>query len=91
MTRNEVFATVVSGLEQIAEDAHSITGKSRPIGDLGLDSEDGIDWICDMDSQGFDVPNDVNPFVDKKGRRPRTVDEITDLLMRYVVEEGGNG
>ncbi len=84
MDRKEAFAVVVEALAQFADDGTRITGASKPIGDLELDSEDGIAWVCDMDSSGFDIPPNINPFVDKEVRKARTVDEIVDLLLKYA-------
>ncbi len=84
MTVTEIETLVIDSLDEflssLDKDVPQIRGNTNPIGDLGLDSADGIDWVCDMEARGFNVPKDVNPFVVGRGSRTRTVKEIAELL-----------
>lgn len=67
-------------LSSLDRDVPRIKGNTDPIKDLGLDSADGVDWVCDVEGRGFNVPKDVNPFVLGKGPCTRTVRQIAELL-----------
>ncbi len=67
-------------LNSLDREVPQIGGNTDPIRDLGLDSADGIDWVCDMEARGFHVPRDINPFVLGKGPRTRSVRQIAELL-----------
>jgi len=85
MKRNEVEKEVIDSLREFLVSAGKedpgIDERTRPIGDLGLDSPDGIDWVCDLEERGFVIPKDINPFVDDNEPKARTVGEIIDLLL----------
>ncbi len=74
-------------LTSLDRDVPRIRGNTDPIKDLGLDSADGIDWVCDMEGRGFNVPKDINPFVMGKGPRTRNVKEIAELLHGYQTND----
>jgi len=84
MGRAEIHSLIVSSLHHfIGAEETEIDGDTRPIGDLGLDSPDGIDYACDLEQLGFSLPRRLNPFWDDGEDRPRTVDEIVDLVLEY--------
>jgi len=84
MTKEQIEKEVMNSLEEFLVSANKkvpvINKRTRPIGDLGLDSPDGIDWVCDLEERGIIIPVDVNPFTDDKKHKPRTVGEIIDFL-----------
>lgn len=89
MTQNQMKEKVVNSLREflvsLKKEVPKINDKTKPIKDLGLDSADGIDWVCDLEEMGFNIPNDVNPFIVGKGPRVRTVGEIVELLQSLQV------
>jgi len=90
MTLKQVREKVIDSLRQLLDslekEVPKINDKTKPIGDLGLESDDGIDWICDLEEMGFNIPKDVNLFVVDKGNCVRTVGEIVELLHSLQVD-----
>lgn len=84
MTKEQIEKKVIDSLKEFLVSANKevpvINKRAKPIGDLGLDSPDGIDWVCDLEERGIVVPVDVNPFRDDKKHKARTVGEIIDFL-----------
>jgi len=81
--RNEVrdvfFKTLREFLGDKAPD--QITEDTDPFKDLGLDSEDGVDFACVLSEKfGCLVPNNVNPLVDDARQCARRVGETIDLM-----------
>jgi hypothetical protein len=71
---------VLRGL--LSEAGVPIDDSTDPICGLGLTSDDGLDFACDVSRQlGFHFPDDQNPFVDDAGHRARRVGEIVDLIV----------
>ena len=63
------------------DDIPDIDEQTDPFRDLGQDSEDGVDFACVLSERfGFEIPPEVNPFVDDVRQRPRCVREIIDLM-----------
>ncbi len=89
MTLDKIKEIVVESIRQflvsLGREVQEVNENMKPIGDLGLDSQDGIDLVCDLEEVGFRIPNDVNPFVVEKGPCTRTVAEIAKLLQSYYV------
>jgi acyl carrier protein len=49
----------------------------KPIGNLGLDSMDGLDYACELsEALGFKLPTKENPLVDDGRQRARTIGDI---------------
>jgi acyl carrier protein len=49
----------------------------KPIGNLGLDSIDGLDYACELSNAlGFNLPAKENPLIDDGRKRARTIGEI---------------
>jgi len=90
MTLKQVREKVIDSLSQLLssleKEVPEINDKTKPIGDLGLDSADGIVWVCDLEEMGFNIPKDVNPLVVDKGPRVRTVGKIIELLYSLQVD-----
>lgn len=77
--RSQVIACLTQCLDGAG--AGNITDDTVPITGLGLDSADGIYFACAISQAlGFELPNKVNPFVDDRARRARTVGEIVKLV-----------
>ncbi len=86
MTKANVREAVLKSLRRfLKDDAAIITGDTMPIGDLGLDSQDGVSWAIDLEDEGIKIPGKFNPLVEDKPRRhARTFDEIVDFVMKFV-------
>lgn len=85
--RNEVRDVLLKTLREfLGENAPDvITETTDPFKDLGLDSEDGVDFACVLsDTFGCKVPDDVNPLVDDARRCARTVGETIDLMCDLI-------
>lgn len=80
LARNAVIGALGELLDELGAEHDEITDALRPIGDLNLDSADGIDFACRLGERlGVDVPNEANPFVDDEAVRARTVKQIIDF------------
>jgi hypothetical protein len=89
MTREQLRQVVHESLRKFFLSRHretvDITSETDPINEVGLASEDGVDWACDLEELGINVPAKVNPFViDGEAKRSRRFGEIVDLLYGYV-------
>ena len=88
--RKHISDLVIDILAELgdAENSMEINGSTNPILDLGLDSLDGVEFACALSEKiGWDIPHEVNPFVDDDGKRARTVDEIVELVVDLSQEE----
>jgi acyl carrier protein len=87
MTRDEIRVRVAESLREflasLGQKEVEIQDRTRPIGDLGLDSPDGLDWVLDLEEIGFSIPADFNPFVDDRRERARRFGEIVESLVPY--------
>ncbi len=81
-----VMASLSEYLRSVEKDVPPMTRNTKPIGDLGLESQDGVDWLCDLEDHGFVVPNNVCPFKTDNGE-VLTISAIAELLQDYQVEE----
>ncbi|MGB3976337.1 MAG: hypothetical protein WBM02_12830 [bacterium] len=62
-----------------------IVDSTDPIRNLGLKSIDGVACACSMSEKlGFQIPLDVNPFVDDKQRKSRCLSEIVDTVFLLI-------
>jgi hypothetical protein len=87
MINEEMRSGVIKSLLHFAgRENQEVNGKTRPIPDLGLDSEDGVAWSVELEKLGIRVPLDLNPLVDDTRHRARSVDEIMDLIMDLVAQ-----
>ena len=85
MTKEEVKRSIVDSLRRFPEAKDiEVRGDTRPIPDLGLESEDGVAWASELEAMGFNLALDVNPLVDDSRRCARTVDEIVSLILEHV-------
>jgi acyl carrier protein len=90
-SRTEVRELVIQTIQEaLDKNNHSkIDDDTDPIRHLGLDSDDGVDFACGISAKlDYDIPEDINPFVIDKLRRPRRVGEITDLLCELLEQKG---
>lgn len=94
-SRAEILACVIDVLQgYVTDQGTPINEGTDPIRGLGLVSDDGLDFACEVSSRlGFHFPDDLNPFVDDSGQRARRVGEIADLIatMTKVAEEAHSG
>lgn len=81
-SREQLRAMVVASLRELANNTEAeITDQTSPKDDLELDSEEGVEFACEISKRmGKHFPDDLNPFVDDDARRGRTVGEIVDFL-----------
>lgn len=87
LTRNEVRDFVIDSIREILPDENQveIREETDPIRELGLDSDDGVDFACGISEKlNYDIPDRINPFVCDKPIRPRRVGEIIDLMHKLV-------
>jgi len=65
-----------------------ISDTTDPIKDLGLDSEDGVDFACVL-SEKFDchIPDNVNPLVDDGRHCGRRVGDMIKLVTGLLEKE----
>jgi hypothetical protein len=85
MTKEEVKKAIIDSLRRFPEaKGVEVCGDTRPIPDLGLESEDGIAWASELEEMGFNLALDVNPLVDDERQCARTVDEIVNLVLEHI-------
>jgi acyl carrier protein len=87
INRNEVCDILLATLREFLGDKapDQITEATDPFNDLGLDSEDGVDFACVLSEKfGCAVPNDVNPLVDDIRHCPRRIGETIDLMCELL-------
>ena len=82
-----VIDSLAGFLKSIEKDVPPMSGKTRPIGDLGLESDDEVDWLCDLEDEGFVLPNDFRAFVTEDGTRARTIAEVARVLQAHQVKK----
>lgn len=91
LDRNQMRRLVIQTIREALDwnrDAE-IEDNTDPIRQLGLNSEDGVDFACGISAKlDYDIPESINPFVIDKPRRPRRVGEITDLLCELLEQRG---
>lgn len=87
MTRDEIRGRVAESLREflvsLGQKEVEIQDRTVPIGDLGLDSRDGLDWVLNLEEIGFNTPTDFNPLVDDRRMRARRFGEIVESLVPY--------
>ncbi|MDP3071127.1 MAG: phosphopantetheine-binding protein [Opitutaceae bacterium] len=84
----DVFLTTLR--EFLGENAPAeITETTDPFKDLGLDSEDGVEFACVLSEKfGCKVPDEVNPLVDDAGQCSRLVGGAIDLMCALIPKGG---
>lgn len=94
MNHRSVGDLVIETLREMpcAVEGESIAMGIKPIGDLGLDSEDEIEFICRMEAK-LDLRLDPKDrvLVHESGKRARTVGEVISYLQGIAaahVEQG---
>ena len=96
ISSSEVREGVIEILREMvsARDTPEINDGTDPIHGLGLVSDDGLDFACEISTRfGFHFPDDLNPFVDDAGHRARLVREIVDLIAPMIpdIKEAHSG
>lgn len=87
LTKNEIRTAVIEALHAVGEDAEwpEITAKTKPIGHLGLESIDGLDFCLELEDRlQCKIDQKLNPLVNDAQRRPRTVEEIVGWLETHA-------
>lgn len=69
-------------LRSIGRTVPPMDANTRPIPDLGLETRDEVDWLCDLEELGLYVPHNFRAFVTEDGTRMRSIKEIAELLER---------
>lgn len=88
LNRKKVRSVIIESLIEVLQgdgkgEIPAIDDKTDPLRDLGLDSEDGIEVACLLSYKlNFDIPPEVNPFIDDRRRRSRRIGEIVNLLLQ---------
>ena len=91
MTLEHVEQTIIDAVR--AHFADSVTSTlvdegTNPIRDLGLDSHDGIEFAITLSAAlGWEIPPDVNPFVDDKARCALTVGAAAERLFDLMATQ----
>ena len=88
ISRNQIRKLVIEVLKECLQnqDGFLIDEKTKPIGDLGFDSKDGLDFATILTEKiGWHFPDDINPFViDEPKRCARNVGQIVDLVKELM-------
>ena len=90
-TTNTTESAVLGALQEMLQGKYSspINGSDVPIGDLGLDSEDEIEFICLIEEKlGFEIDARHRPLADEANGRGRTVDETIAFVNQLVSQAG---
>lgn len=75
----EVIETISGLLEKLGSPTAVHTDDA--LEDLGLDSLAGVEFACQIEERiQISIPKDVNPFVNDRERRLRSVGEVIDVL-----------
>lgn len=86
--RERIRHCIMESLRELLPDEKSETpmdDHTDPIGKLGLDSADGLDFACSLSQRlGYHIPDKLNPFVDDAKNRARKVGEIVDFVCNLV-------
>jgi len=90
LLRNNVRDLLLATLREFLGDKapDQLTEETDPLKDLGLDSEDGVDFACVLSEKfGCTVPYNVNPLVDDARRCSRRVGDTIDLMCTLIDKE----
>ena len=87
MNYPDIEIAVHNAMRRMLERVHCGNGplpyfhaKTKPIGDLGLDSMAGVGFLCDLEDFGIVLADDLNPFVDDVRRRARSIAEMIEFI-----------
>jgi len=65
--------------------------KTNPILHLGMKSVDEVLYVTLISIKlNCEIPDSVHPFVDEITKKPRTLEDITGFLQKYIKEGGKN-
>lgn len=90
ISKDKIKQLLVISLKDLTEleNIPDINDKTDINVDLGLDSNDGLDFACDLSEKlGINIPAELNPFVDDDNQRYRLVGEIVEVLLRFLKSE----
>ena len=88
LTKEQIRKVVIESLCAVGndDDWSAISGKIRPIGDLGLKSVDGLDLCVELEYRlECKIDNKLNPLVNDERNRARSVDEIINWVGTHAV------
>ena len=80
--RDDILTTLITIIGSLPK-VGPVSAGSRPIGDCGLESADGVAIAVELEIElGITIPDNENPFVDDRGgrRRARTVGQMAAWL-----------
>lgn len=89
-SNSAIRAALIKALDELRvnegpPDQKPIIGRTKPIEDLGLTSEDGVELACILEDElGISIDDRINPLVHDSGRRGRTFDEVAKILADTV-------
>ena len=92
MIKSDIEKAIVGALAEIqaisGRELAEIEGTTRPIGDLpGFDSLNGVEATIEIGVRlGFEVPPDVNLFIEKNRHVAATVNDIVDRVCDLVAK-----
>ena len=91
--RDDIRREIVDAIEVVAgEDFSALEDEDRPITDLGLKSEHGVDFAGEIEIRfQIEIDPKINPFVDDEGKCARTLKEIVDLVVSIVDNQEEEG
>ena len=91
LTRNDIREAVFRAIRQIMETEVELNEATKPIDDLDLDSEDGLDFADILsDLLQITIPANVNPFKNDAAQKARTIGEIIDLVLNLSPQGRAN-
>lgn len=83
--REAVLSCLQTFLASIGRSVKELTDKTHLMQDLGLSSDEGIDFVLDLCEEfEFDFPADFNPFVHESGRRGRSTGEMVKAVLALL-------
>lgn len=82
-----VIGSLADFLRSIEKDVPPMSGKTRPKDDLGLESDDDVCWVCELEEEGFVLPSNFRAFVTEDGTRARTIADIAKVLQGHQVKK----
>lgn len=91
INREKIHKCVIESLKEVLDKpiVVEINDQTDPIRNLGLESEDGVEFACALSEKlDYHIPDDLNPFtVDIPRERSRKVFEIVDLICDLLTKE----
>ncbi len=86
MTQDTIRSAVVEALHELLDGPPvTVNDETIPITNLGLCSEDGLDFACIISEKlDFHLDDKVNPFINDAGNIALNIQQITALVSSLV-------